>query len=315
MFTELSIYHETLPHTPTFVRESWNKIDVESTVYSFQRSLDMDTQVRDDVEWGRILGGVDLVINDIESIHNVITTKMKIFTVNISNFTWSDILLAINHPDLANSYAKLERLADLHIKLPFSTSCMGFRGNVYSVGLLANEIDWRWVHDQKKGLDDQKRIYINIVSMGNSFNLTPLCELLIQYNYKPILPRNKSVMGLVGHLASKILFFDPGDQVQNYVAIAHLVIGKTGYGTVSECYSAGTPFLHWIRDGFKEDLVISEQIEKDGAGVKLSSEFDEEEIISHVKRYISRQLKPVKNDNLAIMKLILTEYKKYNETR
>ncbi len=39
-------------------------------------------------EWGRILFNVDILVNDIESVHNGIAKRMGIFIVNISNFTW-----------------------------------------------------------------------------------------------------------------------------------------------------------------------------------------------------------------------------------
>ncbi|TFK28152.1 hypothetical protein FA15DRAFT_612610 [Coprinopsis marcescibilis] len=52
-------------------------------------------------------------------------------------------------------------------------------------------------------------------------------------------------------------------------AIADVLLGKLGYGTVSECVDACTPFIYVSRPLFVEEYGLKIQLEREGVGVEL----------------------------------------------
>jgi len=59
-------------------------------------------------------------------------------------------------------------------------------------------------------------------------------------------------------------------ETQNYINMCDLVVSKTGYSTASEAIRAKTPIFFIKRDGFKEDDLIGDAIERMGVGRFIS---------------------------------------------
>lgn len=99
------------------------------------------------------------------------------------------------------------------------------------------------------------------VGVGKSFDHSFL------RNMKPIEPQN--VKFLVSS-NSETPFYNltkiPNNETetQNYIAICDLIVSKTGYSTVSEAIRAKIPMILLKRDGFKEDELIGDTVEKLG---------------------------------------------------
>ncbi|KAF5391511.1 hypothetical protein D9757_002458 [Collybiopsis confluens] len=55
-------------------------------------------------------------------------------------------------------------------------------------------------------------------------------------------------------------------------AVADVLLGKLGYGTVAECIDAGTPMVYVSRPLFIEELGLRALLEKEGVGVEMSRE-------------------------------------------
>ena len=53
---------------------------------------------------------------------------------------------------------------------------------------------------------------------------------------------------------------------QNYLAMADLVISKTGYSTVSEAIRGCVPMFLFRREGYEEDKLIAKSVESLGIG-------------------------------------------------
>ncbi|KAJ3889997.1 hypothetical protein GG344DRAFT_50497 [Lentinula edodes] len=53
-------------------------------------------------------------------------------------------------------------------------------------------------------------------------------------------------------------------------AVADVLLGKLGYGTVAECIDAGTPMVYVSRPLFVEELGLRVLLENDGVGVEMS---------------------------------------------
>lgn len=265
-----------MPFVPFMTMDDPYHVDVVSTIDSYQKSWDFETQMRDDTEWGRILFRADLIVNDIDSIHNPIAKKMGIPMVNISNFTWSDILKGMGADKLANNYASWERLADVHLKLPFASECMGF-DYPEDTGILSREVDNKFVNNMKTFYPDKKFIFLNRIGESLEKNMDILVNKLKERNYVPILPNSyianlKSPSQIVGYK-------ETANNTHDMIAASDIMIGKTGYSSVAECFVGATYFIHWTREGSIEDDDLSKHITKNDFGTKISHQISVEDIM------------------------------------
>ncbi|MFV2015697.1 MAG: hypothetical protein ACC656_09735, partial [Candidatus Heimdallarchaeota archaeon] len=233
-FTKLNAKTFTNFISPTFVLSNPDEVDRESTIYSYQMAIDFDTQIRDDTSWGQVLEDTDILVNDIEFFHNPIAKKMEIPIINISNFTWSDLLEPVAKPLLTGKIRQFEQMSDLNIKLPFASACESFDNNFEDYGLLTRSINYEKSNLIKKQFKrDVPIIFISSISTGFGPN-EPLFEQLVE-NYNLILTSNVNNQDI--QVSNDNLLALPIDiyDMQNYIDAADLVIGKTGYGIVSEC--------------------------------------------------------------------------------
>ena len=58
----------------------------------------------------------------------------------------------------------------------------------------------------------------------------------------------------------------------DFIAMADVVMGKIGYGTVTECLAHGTPLIYIPRSHWPEEQYVEEYLLSYQAGVKLSAE-------------------------------------------
>lgn len=71
-------------------------------------------------------------------------------------------------------------------------------------------------------------------------------------------------------------FLAPRDvYMPDLTAVADVLLGKLGYGTVSECVDAATPFVFVSRPLFVEEHGLRALLEREGTGVELSREMYE----------------------------------------
>jgi L-arabinokinase len=56
----------------------------------------------------------------------------------------------------------------------------------------------------------------------------------------------------------------------DYMNLADVVLGKIGYGTVTECLMHGTPLIYVPRSSWPEEIHAEEFLTRHNAGVKLS---------------------------------------------
>ncbi len=279
-----------IPFVPKFTIVN-NKVDIEATIISYQRSWEFETQLRDDREWERILYGSDLLINDIESIHNTIAKKMGITILNLSNFTWSDLLEHIGAHELAESYVTAEKMADYNFKLPFSTPCKSFT-KYKEVGLLSRNIDLYdpEFEDIRKKHETNKLVLITS-NFVPEFDMDDLVNKLIKSDITPILQTKQKIDGA-------LTFDNKIKNMQNLIAIVDAVIGKIGYSTTSECVSGGTAFIHFTRPNFLEDHYLSKSIIEMGYGTEVTQDTDK--IIEKTLDFIDKPLPKQQNMNLEI---------------
>lgn len=298
-FNKNQILTHTSFFSPSFTLSQPDQIDIESSVYSFQMAFDFHTQIRNDTEWGRILEQTDVLINDIEFFHNPIAKIMKVPTINISNFTWSDLLKPFASSKLTKEVMKYENMSDLNIKLPFSTKCESFGENYEEIGLLARPIDPIEIATLNNNLEHKPiKILITSVPKNSSYKLENLISKLCK-EYIVMIP-NKIASKSINSIHENLhVILEGYFELQNYVKIADIVLGKAGYGLTSECLSLGTPFLFWIVEDLVESNSLETGIVQSNMGEKLKLEL--KEVIEQIYSFIGKNysMMPLKNDLIA----------------
>lgn len=210
--------------------------------------------------------GIDLILSDITPQVFIAADEMGIPAIAISNFTWHYIfrnlfgnMPAIEH--IKNAYQH----ADLAIVLPFNEDMALFREKK-EVGLISREIT-RNKYDMRRKVgisDNELLVYIGV---GRSFNpsymrLMKKIELL---DVKLLVPSNVNLP-----FDNVIKIPETETETQNYINMCDMVVSKTGYSTASEAIRAEIPMFLLRRDGFKEDELIGNTIEKLGVGRFIS---------------------------------------------
>ncbi len=284
-------------------------VDIETSIMNFQNALDVSSELLEE-KWNELLKGSSLVINDIESIHNPVANKMGIPIVNISNFTWSDILNGLDANELDIKYSSLEKLADYSYQLPFSTPCLGFRSDSTKFGLLAKNIDWDWVSNTQNNYQDKQFVFFTRIGTYLEGYLPDLLSLLEKENIGVIIPDEYKK-----YLPPTIEYFKYSTNTQNVqdlIALSKIAIGKTGYSTVSEAVTAGTLYIHWTRNEFIEDKYLSDGLTSDGRGIKVDIFEDDNPLFSLydlILNNINHNLQPISNSNREIAQSILNYIK------
>lgn len=289
--------------SPGFSLSKPNEVDVESTIYSYQMAIDFDTQIRDDMKWGEVLSDTDVLINDIEFFHNPIAKKMGIPIVNISNFTWSDLLEPIATTKLTNKIMEFEAMSDYNIKLPFSTECHSFNDQYEEYGLLTRMVNVEKSDSVKNQFDnDSPIVFVTTLPPAIKPGDKILSHLSKDYN---LILTSKIINDINLQSDNKVLTI-PLDtfDIQNYINAADIVIGKTGYGLVSECASTSTPLLYWTRKDYLEDTALSQGIENLNLGKKIDQNFSKN-IYRTIEETISIKTKSIGIANKKIAERIL----------
>ncbi len=293
---------------PSICMENQTKIDIGSSIYSYQMSLDFDTQVRDDTEWGRILFKADLVINDIESVHNEIVKKMNIKLINISNFTWSDILDGIGAKEIAEALSKQINLADDHYTLPFTAECMGFN-NPISLGFISRKVDSNFVEAMKTNYNGKKFVFLDNLGENIIENFDEFIKQLHSRDLVPIF--HEQYVLKLSEPRQMLTYKTRSTDTHNLVALSDIAITKTGYSTITEAYMGGSFILYWIRDT-NEDRAISDKILDDNMGIKFDYSIEVNELldlIDETLKYISdNPVKQYNNETDGIAKMLIDKY-------
>ncbi|OLS26862.1 MAG: hypothetical protein HeimC2_13950 [Candidatus Heimdallarchaeota archaeon LC_2] len=303
-FAENIILTDTSFFSPCITLSKADTVDIDSSIYSFQMAIDFDTQIRNDSEWGRVLENTDLLINDIEFFHNSIARKMNIPTVNISNFTWSDLLKPYANSRLTRDIMNYERMVDFNIKLPLATACESYDDDFEELGLLARKVDTNKLNKLKRSINTTTaRILITSININSSYQINELISILT-LDYLVMVPE-KLFLNLNLAKENDNLHIIPSEylEFQNYIQIADLVIGKAGYGVVSECLSSGTPLLYWIVKDIVESTPLSNGIIQSQMGEKLKLSMFE--VIDQILLLIRGKYHSTEIKNKVIAKRIL----------
>ena len=302
---DLTIETLTLPYAPIIHMSTHDEIDIETSIDTYQRSWDFGSQLNEDLLWGKLLQNSDIIINDIESMHNPIAKKMGKRVVNVSNFTWSDIIRRLGSGELADQFGSLESLADFHIQLPLNTECKSFNNPILG-GYLTRTIDPKKVKSLQENRKNKKLIFINNVSSHLQDHFKELVENLNKLKLVPIIP--ESFVESLSNLEF-ITYAYTNDHIHDLIAASHLIICKSGYSTFAETIIGATYSFHWVRKNFEEDINLSSAVQKLGFGEQINYDIQVDELIERIKYQLTiledKPLVGPKDDNLRIGKMVL----------
>ncbi|MBU4374688.1 MAG: hypothetical protein KJ714_09715 [Euryarchaeota archaeon] len=209
---------------------------------------------------------IDLILSDITPQAFVVANELDIPGIAISNFTWHYIFYNLfGDIPAVEQIKEAYILADLALVLPFNEDMNVFRKQK-KVGLVSREMTGN-KYDMRRTMgvsDSELLVYIGV---GKSFDSSfmrnmkeldiPELKLLVQSNAE--LP-----------FENVIRIPDKETEMQNYIKMCDLVVSKTGYGTASEAIRAKIPMFLLKRDGFREDELIGDAIERMGIGRFIS---------------------------------------------
>jgi uncharacterized protein (TIGR00661 family) len=216
---------------------------------------------------------IDLIISDIEPSAFEVAHKCRIPSIGISNFTWFDIYKEILPADnkLLSRIKSAYNMADCLMKLPFHFNMEYFR-KIIDVPLVFRKLtrSENQIRSQLKLELDEKIILIQFG--GHNFNQienwAKSLDNYVKNNPKTHFITNRfSNFSASKSLHEKIFKIPPEDiETQDYLNISDLVVGKTGYSTVSEVIGFQVPFFYSMREMWTEDLILKKGLEQYGLG-------------------------------------------------
>jgi hypothetical protein len=195
-------------------------------------------------------------------------------------------------------------MVDISYQLPFSTKCIGYGDNYKKIGILARTIDWDWILKTQQEYHDRKFVFFT--RFGQIESLIPdLLKMLEIKNIGVIIPKEYNK-----YLPSSIKYIEYSIDTTNVfdlIALSKIAIGKTGYSTVSEVITGGTFYIHWTREGFIEDLSLSNALIQEGNGIRidLSEDSLSKLLFDLIVNNIDHELRPIDNSNQEIAEAII----------
>ncbi|MDW7727985.1 MAG: hypothetical protein SCH70_12920 [Candidatus Methanoperedens sp.] len=209
---------------------------------------------------------INLILSDIVPQVFIVADELNIPGIAISNFTWHYIFY-----NLFGDIPAIERIkdayqrADLALILPFNEDMDLFREKK-EVSLVSREITADR-YDMRKELDIQDNELLVYIGVGRSLDpsFTHMMKKIDIPGLKLLIASNVELP-----FDSVIRIPDTETETQNYINMCDLVVSKTGYSTISEAMRAEIPMFLFKRDGFKEDELIGDMIERSGIGRSIS---------------------------------------------
>ena len=217
---------------------------------------------------------IELIVCDISPIGMLVGKRLGIRSVLIENFTWDWI-----YEPYLSSYSefqkyieiikKLNSLADFH----FQTTPICARNEKYLLFPPIFRAKRHSREDTRKELGVPLSAKLVLVTMGG----IPISVDQVSFNFDD----KKTFFVIPGsdvktQITKENKIFLPHDHNFFHPDLVHasdIVIGKVGYSTIAEVYSAQVPFLYIPRENFRESIYLEKfiQTELNGSPIKLES--------------------------------------------
>ena len=217
---------------------------------------------------------IELVICDISPVGIIAANSASIPSLLIENFTWDWIYKPYQdqYPEFAkfsnylqdifNSasfHLQTEPICNRRIKYPLINPI--FREPTQKRKQIRNELGIR--HNE---------LMLLITMGGIPYNIPDSISYSRYKNIKIVIPganvKNETEIENVLYLPYHHHYFHP-----NLVHASDIVIGKIGYSTIAETFSARLPFLYISRKNFRESVYLEEFVKKRMIGKEIESNF------------------------------------------
>jgi len=231
---------------------------------------------------------LDAICADTTSLACVAAKEAGIISILVTNFSWdfiySEMLLAIkstlSNEDEARYSAMIDvcrddyGCADYYIQLPgTATVPLKFQGVALSGPLISRRRRLER-SDIRQMLNIGEDVKLLVFGFGGHKSVWKLRDDMLPPGWMCLVLAATSSSDSLP--SSRFIAIDYNAYIPDYIAAADAVMGKLGYGTVSECLVPGVPLIfvprtHWPEEQFLETLVT-----RYSAGVKL----DEVDLLS-----------------------------------
>jgi UDP:flavonoid glycosyltransferase YjiC (YdhE family) len=263
-------YHHTVVDVG-LVQLSPTKEDLGATVERLA-ALPLEGELFDELV--RAIGKLkpDLVLCDIAPMGIAVAQRAGLRCVLIENFTWDWIYEGYRSTEprlnpFIQRFADLFASVDMHIQCE-PVCCPSTSAVTVPPVSRPPRVDRKGTRDALAIGDEPKVV---LLTMGG---------VRCDYRFLDALAAYPEVHFLVSALESgsshpkNVRILTPSDQLYHpdLVAMSDLLIGKVGYSTVAEVWSAGVPFAYIPRPGFREGPVLVDFIERALSAVSLEDE-------------------------------------------
>lgn len=268
--TAFDFMHSSLPDCTAFrqqndigliYRDDTVEVDRDSTERALEEWVSSwDNYIQNERDFCKD-NKIDLILSDITPQSFLLAEDLGVPGIGFSNFTWHYIFnnLLGNCPAvqrLEDAY----RAGDLALVLPFHEEMRLFKARK-EIPLISREITvMRETLRARHGLQkDELLIYLGVgksLAPGVFKNLRGMDlsgkKLLVSHS-----------MELSSAISQEDVVRIPSNETesQNYIAMADLVVSKTGYSTVSEAIRGRVPMFLFRREGYEEDKLIAQGVE------------------------------------------------------
>ena len=269
--------------------------DIPATIKKLQTFLPFDTSLLSDL--AEKIKGCQLVLCDIAPLGIAVAQKAGIKSVLIENFTWDWIYKAYlpQHPELQTAISYLAsqyQQADIHIR------CEPVCGSAQA-DLKCGPIFRRIRADRKeirRKLQCKNRKIVLITMGGVELELPFMHQLSSCKGIFFILTGQQET----NHLENNVLLLARDSEFYHpdLINSADLVICKSGYSTIAECFQAGVPVVIIGRARFPESAVLEKfSISKLNAQAMEQKEFLSGLWLESLEQLLSTHKKPALHEN------------------
>lgn len=242
---------------------------------------------------------IDLVICDISPVGILAADAVSIPSLLIENFTWDWIYDA--YQEHRSEFTKFSfYLNNVFNKATFHLQTDPVCNRITKFPLLnpifREPTQFRANIRNELGIGE-KEVFVLITMGGIPFNIPDSLSLSKYKGMRIVIPGSnidkemnfKNILFLPHHHR----YYHP-----NLVQASDIVIGKIGYSTIAETYSAGLPFLYISRNSFRESPYLEEFVQERMVGEEIGRDFlDNENWLDVVMEFIRRPkiISPVVN--------------------
>jgi hypothetical protein len=255
-----------------FVQKNPLEIDLHETLSRLDRFYPVDPVLVADLAHAVSKRRCGLVVCDIAPLGIEAAKAAGIPSVLIENFTWDWLYDGYQErePGLRRHVHHLGKLfdaADFHLQT--EPVCQRKRSDLVTGPVNRKTTMSRFEVRKRLGISNREKMVL--LTMGGIQDKNPSLEILEELQkIRCVVPgasRKVKQQGTLTLLPHRSEYFHP-----DLVAAADAVVGKVGYSTLAETYSAGVPFGYIVRRDFRESQVLVSFVETNMRGMLIAEQ-------------------------------------------